>query len=52
MNTPIEDCFLMMTKEITALVTWLGRYQLFGVPIIGYLLAIAVTGLAIDYIFG
>lgn len=52
MSTPIEECFGLVTNELYVFITWLTNHQLFGVPILGYVIAIAVTGLAIDYIFG
>lgn len=51
MRTPLQDCFSLFSDQIKGMILFLTNYQLFGVPIIGYLLGIAVTALVLDYIF-
>lgn len=42
----------LILGEISAWITWLNSWQLFGVSFLFYFMAFAIVGLLIDFIFG
>lgn len=42
----------LIIDEISAWITWLNSWQLFGVSFLFYFMAFAILGLLMDFIFG
>ena len=46
------NAWTLILGEISAWVTWLNNWQLFGVSFLFYCMAFAIIGLLMDFIFG
>lgn len=48
----IDDVWNMVIGEVSAWVGWFASWQLFGVSFLYYVMAFAIIGLLLDFIFG